>query len=145
VTAFVNIDLDSVGAWAERNNIGYASYQELAAHPRVYAMIQAHVEEANRSIAQDPMLAGCQVRRFLILHKELDPDDGEMTRTMKVRRRVIAERYGPLIEALNDGSSRVRAEVEVTYEDGRKGVIAADLEIRDAAVVETAPPRGMAA
>ncbi|PKP63354.1 MAG: long-chain fatty acid--CoA ligase, partial [Alphaproteobacteria bacterium HGW-Alphaproteobacteria-8] len=145
VTAFVNIDLDSVGAWAERNNIGYASYQELAAHPQVYAKVQAEIEEANRSIARDPMLAGCQVKRFLILHKELDPDDGEMTRTMKVRRRIIAERYGALIEALNSDAREVFADIAVTYEDGRTGRIAATLEIRDAAVVAVTPAQGIAA
>jgi len=144
VTAMINIDMTAVGSWAERNNIGYSSYQELAAHPRVYAMVQEHVEEANRTIAAEPMLAACQVRRFLILHKELDPDDGEMTRTMKVRRRIIAERYGAVIEALYSGAPSVYADIPVTYEDGRQGRIAATLEIRDAATVD-APARGMAA
>jgi long-chain acyl-CoA synthetase len=139
-TAFINIDLTAVGNWAERNNIAYASYQELAAHPRVYEQVQRHVEEVNRSLAEDPMLSGCQVHRFLILHKELDADDGEMTRTRKVRRRIIAERYGPLIEALYDGSSSIYAETEVTYEDGRKGTVSATLEIRDAAIVGRAAP-----
>ena len=141
--AFVNIDLTAVGNWAERNNIAYGSYQELAAHPQVYAMVQEHVEEVNRSLAADPMLAGCQVRRFLILHKELDADDGELTRTRKVRRRVIEEKYADLIRALYDGSERIATETEVTYEDGRKGRIRATLEIRDAAVVE--PERRQAA
>ncbi|MEM6744069.1 MAG: long-chain fatty acid--CoA ligase, partial [Pseudomonadota bacterium] len=77
---------------------------------------------------------GCQVHRFLILHKELDPDDGEITRTRKVRRRTVAERYAAVIEALYDGSPSVFAEVEVTYEDGRKGSIKGELEIRDAKV-----------
>jgi long-chain acyl-CoA synthetase len=135
-TAFVNIDLTAVGNWAERNNIAYGSYQELAAHSQVYAMVQDHVEEVNRSLATDPMLAGSQVRRFLILHKELDADDGELTRTRKVRRRVIEEKYADLIRALYDGSERIATETEVTYEDGRKGRIRATLEIRDAAVVE---------
>jgi long-chain acyl-CoA synthetase len=144
VTAMINIDMTAVGSWAERNNIGYSSYQELAAHPRVYAMVQEHVEEANRTIAAEPMLAGCQVRRFLILHKELDPDDGEMTRTMKVRRRIIAERYGAVIEALYSGAPSVFADIPVTYEDGRQGSIAATLEIREAATV-AAPAQGMAA
>jgi long-chain acyl-CoA synthetase len=144
VTAMINIDMTAVGSWAERNNIAYSSYQELAAHPRVYAMVQGHVEEANRSIAEEPMLAGCQVRRFVILHKELDPDDGEMTRTMKVRRRIIAERYGAVIEALNSDAESVLADIPVTYEDGREGRIAATLEIRDAAAANV-PARGMAA
>ena len=134
-TAFVNIDLTAVGNWAERNNIAYASYQELAGHPRVYAAIQEHVEEANRSIAEDALLSHCQIRRFLVLHKELDADDGELTRTRKVRRRIIAEKYAPLVTALYDGSDSVYIETEVTYEDGRKGAIKATLEIRDAAVV----------
>ena len=144
-TAFINIDLTAVGNWAERNNIAYASYQELAAHPKVYGQVQAHVEEVNRSLAEDPMLAACQVRRFLILHKELDADDGELTRTRKVRRRIIAERYGPLIEALYDGSPTVFAQTEVSYEDGRKGMVSATLEIRDAATVPVAQPREIAA
>ncbi len=142
--AFVNIDLTAVGNWAERNNIAYASYQELAGHPRVYAMIQGHVEEVNRSLAADPMLAGCQVHRFLILHKELDADDGELTRTRKVRRRIIEEKYADLIAALYDGSKSVYTETEVTYEDGRKGRIRATLEIRDAAVVATEARRAAA-
>jgi long-chain acyl-CoA synthetase len=137
--AMLNIDLAAVGAWAERNNVSYASYQELAAHPRVYEQMQSHVEEVNRSLSEDPMLSACQVRRFLVLHKELDADDGELTRTRKVRRRIIAERYAPLIDALYDGSSSVYAETEVTYEDGRKGSISATLEIRDAATVAPAP------
>ena len=131
-TAFINIDLSAVGSWAERNNVAYASYQELAGHPKIYEMIQGHVEEVNASLAEDEMLSGCQIHRFLVLHKELDADDGELTRTRKVRRNTIAERYGALIDALYDGSDSVYAETEVTYEDGRKGKISATLEIRDA-------------
>ncbi len=134
-TAFINIDLTAVGNWAERNNIGYASYQELAGHPKVLEMIQTHVEEVNRSLADDPMLSHCQVHRFLVLHKELDADDGEMTRTRKVRRGVIAEKFEDLLGALYDGSHEIFTNTEVTYEDGRKGAISATLEIRDAKVV----------
>jgi len=133
-TAFINIDLTAVGNWAERNNIGYASYQELARHPQVMDTIQAHVEEVNRSVAEDEMLSGCQVHRFVVLHKELDADDGELTRTRKVRRKIIEEKYADIIAALYDGSDKVSTETEVTYEDGRKGSIKATLEIRDAAV-----------
>ncbi|MCC0062751.1 MAG: long-chain fatty acid--CoA ligase [Defluviimonas sp.] len=133
-TAFINIDLTAVGNWAERNNIAYASYQELAGHPKVYEMIQSHVEEVNRSVADDPMLSGCQVHRFLILHKELDADDGELTRTRKVRRNIIAEKFADLIDALYGGKDRIYTETEVTYEDGRKGKIKATLELRDARV-----------
>ncbi|MGR3269714.1 long-chain fatty acid--CoA ligase [Thalassococcus profundi] len=133
--AFINIDLTAVGNWAERNNIAYASYQELAGHTRVLDMIQSHVEEVNASVAQDEMLSGCQVHRFLVLHKELDADDGELTRTRKVRRKIIGEKFDDLVTALYDGSESVYTETEVTYEDGRKGRIKATLEIRDARVV----------
>ncbi|GLQ35328.1 long-chain-fatty-acid--CoA ligase [Amylibacter marinus] len=134
--AFINIDLNAVGSWAERNNIAYASYQELAAHPEVYQMIQANIEETNRSVATDPFLSGCQIHRFIILHKELDADDGELTRTLKVRRNVIEERYADLINAIYDGSTTVSTETEVTYEDGRKGKISATLEIRNTETFE---------
>lgn len=134
---FVNIDLTAVGSWAERNNVNYASYQELAAHPDVYDMIQDHVDQVNRDLASEPMMAGAQIKRFLILHKELDADDGELTRTQKVRRSFIAERYAPLIEALYDGSARKHVRTEVTFEDGRKGAIEADVEIRDMTIHPT--------
>jgi len=140
-TAFLNIDLSAVGNWAERNNIAYSSYQELAGHPRVYEMVQGHIEEVNRSVAEDAMLSGCQIHRFLILHKELDADDGEMTRTRKVRRKIIEEKFADLIDALYGGKTSIYTETEVTYEDGRKGTIKATLEIRDAAVVDRANQR----
>ena len=130
--AFINIDLSAVGNWAERNNIAYASYQELAGHPKVLETVQAHVEEVNFSIAKDKMLAGCQIHRFLVLHKELDADDGELTRTRKVRRKIIADKFKDLINALYDGSSSISTETEVTYEDGRKGSISATLTLCDA-------------
>ena len=142
--AFLNIDLTAVGNWAERNNIAYASYQELAGHPQVIAQLKGHVEEVNKSVAEDEMLSGCQVHRFIVLHKELDADDGEMTRTRKVKRNVIAEKFGDLVNALYDGSDEVYTETEVTYEDGRKGKIKATLKVIDA---ETVPvtPRAVAA
>ena len=136
--AFINIDLGAVGNWAERNNIAYASYQELAGHPKVLESIQNHVEEVNKSVAEDPMLSGCQIHRFLVLHKELDADDGEMTRTRKVRRVIVAEKFKDLVDALYDGSETVSTTTEVTYEDGRKGSISATLELRDAKVVPIA-------
>lgn len=127
----LNIDLVAVGSWAERNNIAYGSYQELAAHPKVYEMVQEHVDEVNRSLAEEPSVAGSQIRRFLILHKELDADDGELTRTQKVRRGFISERYASLVEALYDGSTSRRVRTEVTFEDGRKGTIEGDVRIVD--------------
>ena len=130
-TAFINIDLNAVGNWAERNNIAYSSYQELAGHKNVYEMIKDHINETNESLADDDMLSGCQIHRFVILHKELDADDGELTRTRKVRRRVIEDKFHNLINALYDGSSEVYTETEVTYEDGAKGAISATLAIAD--------------
>ena len=130
-TAFINIDLNAVGNWAERNNIAYSSYQELAGHKNVYEMIKDHINEINESLADDDMLSGCQIHRFVILHKELDADDGELTRTRKVRRRVIEDKFHDLINALYDGSSEVYTETEVTYEDGTKGAISATLAIAD--------------
>ncbi|WP_274627723.1 AMP-dependent synthetase/ligase [Arvimicrobium flavum] len=135
--AFINIDMTAVGNWAERNNIAYASYQELAALPQVYDIVSAHVDETNRRLAREPMMAGGQIRRFLILHKELDADDGELTRTMKVRRAFVADRYGPLIEALYDGSDKQYIETEMTFEDGRKGLVRATVRIVDAKVHPT--------
>jgi len=136
VSVMLNIDPIAVGSWAERNNVVYASYQELAAHPKVYDMLAEHVEEVNRSLAEEGPMAGAQIKRFLILHKELDADDGELTRTMKVRRGFIAERYGSLVTALYDGSREVSAVTEVTFEDGRKGTISGQIKIRD---VKTVP------
>lgn len=136
-TAFINIDLTAVGNWAERNNIAYSSYQELSQLPAVLDTIQSHVNEVNKSVAQDPMLAGCQIHRFLVLHKELDADDGEMTRTRKVRRAVVAEKFNDLVVALDDGSETIYTETEVTYEDGRKGKITATLDIRNAEIAPT--------
>lgn len=134
--AFLNIDLTAVGSWAERNNVSYASYQELAGHPRVYEMMAEHVDQVNHDLSTEEMMAPSQIRRFLVLHKELDADDGELTRTQKVRRPFIAERYGALIDALYDGSKEVLADTEVTYEDGRKGRIKADVRIVDTPVYD---------
>lgn len=145
VCVMLNIDLTAVGSWAERNNVVYGSYQELAGHPLVYDMIEKHVEEVNRSLVEEGAMAGAQVRRFLILHKELDADDGELTRTQKVRRGFIGERYAPLVNALYNGAQEADVSTEVTFEDGRKGVISARVKIRDLKVVPIAPALGKAA
>ncbi|HKF71814.1 MAG TPA: AMP-binding protein [Stellaceae bacterium] len=136
VSAFINIDGEAVGDWAERNGITYGGYQELASLDPVYDLIGTCIEQVNRDLAQEPHLAGSQIHRFLILHKELDADDGELTRTRKVRRRLIGDRYQPLIDALYSGRDRAEIATEVTFEDGRKGTLKADLKIRDA---KTAP------
>ncbi|MBI4273141.1 MAG: AMP-binding protein [Rhizobiales bacterium] len=136
VCVMLNIDLVAVGSWAERNNVVYGSYQELAGHPLVYEMLRKHVEEVNRSLVEEGAMAGAQIKRFLILHKELDADDGELTRTLKVRRGFIADRYAPLVIALYDASKEADISTEVTFEDGRKGVISARVKIFD---IDTIP------
>jgi long-chain acyl-CoA synthetase len=135
VCAFINIDIEAVGNWAERKGLAYSGFQDLAAQPAVYELLTNCVNQVNEDLANDPMLASCQVNRFLLLHKELDADDGELTRTRKVRRRFIAERYADQIEALYTPSCpSVHVSTEVTFEDGRKGKVEADLRIQDAAV-----------
>jgi long-chain acyl-CoA synthetase len=133
VSAFINIDLDAVGNWAERHNLSYTSYTDLAARPEAYALIQGEIERVNTSLASEPQMAGAQIRRFLILHKELDPDDGELTRTRKVRRRFIGEKYAELVAALYSNETQVAVEAKVVFEDGRSGTIKAALPIRDIA------------
>jgi len=132
VCAFVNIDLGSVGNWAERRNLAYSGYTDLAGRPEVYALVRECVEKVNAELAEDAMLADTQVHRFLVLHKELDPDDDELTRTRKVRRGFVAEKYAVLIDALYGGKDVQHVETEVKFEDGRRGTVAADIVIADA-------------
>jgi long-chain acyl-CoA synthetase len=138
VAALVNIDLASVGNWAERRNIAYTSYADLAQKPEVYELIREEVARVNRSLGEDVVLRGAQIRRFLLLHKELDPDDQEITRTRKVRRGFIAQKYATLIDALYSDSDHVQVEALVTYEDGRTGTVRAEVKIRDAEIFATA-------
>ena len=137
VCAFINIDIEAVGNWAERRNLPYAGYTDLAQKPEVYELIRGCVEKVNADLAADAMLAGSQVSRFLVLHKELDADDGELTRTRKVRRGFIAERYQVLVDALYGGKANQYIETAVKFEDGRTGMVAADLKIADAKVLAT--------
>jgi len=132
VCVMINIDLDAVGNWAERRNLPYAGYTDLAQKPQVYELIQSCVEKVNADLSQDPMLAGCQVARFLVLHKELDADDGELTRTNKVRRGFIGEKYQVLVDALYGGHTEQYIETAVKFEDGRTGRVSATLRIADA-------------
>jgi long-chain acyl-CoA synthetase len=131
VTAFINIDLEAVGNWAERRGLAYTSYTDLAAQDDVYALVAREVDKVNVSLAGDSQLSGSQIHRFLILHKELDPDDNELTRTRKVRRKFVAEKYEALIAALYSDADRVQIEAKVTFEDGREGSINANLKIWD--------------
>jgi long-chain acyl-CoA synthetase len=142
VCAFINIDFEAVGNWAEKRNLAYAGYPDLAQKPEVVGLIRDCVEKVNADLALDAMLAGSQISRFLILHKELDADDGELTRTRKVRRGFIAERYQVLVDALYGGKTSQYIETTVKFEDGRSGMVAADLKISEA---KTFAPIGKAA
>ena len=133
-TAFINIDFEAVGNWAERRGMPYAGYIDLAGKPEVLDLVTECVEKVNADLAADPKLANSQIHRFLILHKELDPDDDELTRTRKVRRRFIQDKYGVLVEALYSDRKEQFIETQVKFEDGRTGKISATLKIRDAKV-----------
>jgi long-chain acyl-CoA synthetase len=131
VTALINIDLAAVGNWAERRGVAYTSYADLSQKPEIYDLVRGEVERVNRGLLEDEVLRGAQIRKFLILHKELDPDDEEITRTRKVRRGYISQKYAPLIEALYGEDDHVEVEARVTYEDGRTGLVRADVRIQD--------------
>jgi long-chain acyl-CoA synthetase len=132
VCVMINIDFDAVGNWAERRNLPYAGYTDLAQKPEVYALVRDCIEKVNADLALDERLAGSQIHRFLVLHKELDADDGELTRTNKVRRGFIAEKYALLVDALYGGRSEQYIETQVKFEDGRTGSVSATLKIMDA-------------
>ena len=133
VSAFLCIDIEAVGNWAERQNLAYSGYTDLSARSEVYDMLQECVETVNSDLARDEKLSGSQIKRFLLLHKELDADDGELTRTRKVRRRIVAEKYDVLIDALYEpATTHCEIESEMTFEDGRTGIVHADLQIREA-------------
>ena len=137
VCVFINMDMEAVGNWAEKRSLPYAGYVDLASRDEVYDLVRDCIERVNADLAAEPEIAGSQIHRFLILHKELDADDGELTRTRKVRRLHVGEKYAELVAALYDGRSVVHVEAQVRYEDGRTGSISADLKIRDA---KTFPP-----
>ena len=131
MAAIINIDLEAMENWAERRGVAYSGYQDLSQKDEVYDLIHGEVDRINRSLADDSALAGARIQRFLILNKELDADDGEITRTRKIRRGVIAERYGALIEALYGNFGHVETDITVTYEDGSTGSIHANLRVMD--------------
>ncbi|MDI9332892.1 MAG: AMP-binding protein [Cytophagales bacterium] len=144
VCVMVNIDFDAVGNWAERRNLPYAGYTDLAQKPEVYTMIQDCVNQVNSDLSKDEMLSGSQISRFLVLHKELDADDGELTRTNKVRRGYIAEKYQPLVDALYGNKIEQYIETAVKFEDGRTGSISATLKMMDAKIVVAQAKAGVA-
>jgi len=129
VTVFINIDLEAMGNFAERIGLSYSGYTDLSQRDEVYDLIRQNVEEVNQDLTRDSNLASSQIRRFIVLHKELDADDGELTRTRKVRREFVGEKYRKLIDALYSDQQHVEVESEVTFEDGSKGSISADLKI----------------
>ncbi len=131
-TAMINIDMQAVGDWAERRGIPYSGYTDLAAKPQVVELIGDCVEKVNADLARDPKLSGSQIHRFVILHKELDADDGELTRTRKVRRGYIGEKYANIVEALYSGAERCVVEAQVRFEDGRTGSVRAELPMNSA-------------
>lgn len=131
VCAFINIDLAAVGNWAQKRNMPYSGYLDLTSRPEVYDLMLKCIEQVNADLAGEAQLASSQVKRFLILHKELDADDDELTRTRKVRRGFVAQKYALLVEALYSGQSHCRIATEVKFEDGRRGTIEADIRIRD--------------
>jgi long-chain acyl-CoA synthetase len=138
VCAFINIDPDAVGNWAEKRNMPYSGYTDLASRDEVYDLVRECVEQVNADLAAEPELANSQIHRFLILHKQLDADDGELTRTRKVRRGFVGEKYGALVEAMYAGKRSVHVEAQVRYEDGRTGTYSSDLKIRDARTLASA-------
>ena len=134
VTAFVNIDMEAVGKWAERLNLPYAVYTDLAAKPEVLTLVREAVGKVNADLASDPTLANAQIHRFIVLHKELDADDDELTRTRKVRRRFIQQKFDQLVGAMYGGLNEQYVETAVRFEDGRTGKISATLKVIDAEV-----------
>ncbi len=141
VMAFINIDFEACGNFAERRNLPYAGYVDLAGRAEIYALIKDCVEKVNADLAADPMMADSQIHRFLILHKELDADDGELTRTRKVRRGAIGDKYKALVDALYGGKQRQFIETAVKFEDGRSGSVSAELAIEDARTFSSAAAR----
>ena len=136
VSAFINIDLEAISNWAEKNDVTYASYHELATNDRVSNLVQDCVASVNQELANEDQFNTSQIQRFVLLHKELDADDGELTRTRKVRRKFVAEKYSTLVDALYSNRNNVHVETEVTFEDGQKGSIEADITICDMPTAE---------
>jgi len=124
VTALINIDFDNVGRWAEKQNLAYTTFVDLSQKPEVYELIRGDIEAVNRTL---PLAA--RVRKFVLLHKEFDADEGELTRTRKLRRGQLGERYGDMIGAMYGGDDKVQVQAAVKYRDGREGVIETTVRI----------------
>jgi long-chain acyl-CoA synthetase len=132
VCAFINIDFEAVGNWAERQGLPYAGYVDLAGKAQVLQMVTECIRQVNADLAGEEGMEDTQIARFLVLHKELDPDDDELTRTRKVRRGFIAEKYAVLVDALYGGRAEQFIETQVKFEDGRTGMVSATLKIGQA-------------
>ncbi len=131
VCAFINIDLEAVGNWAEKKGLAYAGYIELTGKKEVYDLVRDCIQNINHELSKDQELKNSKLKRFLILHKELDADDDELTRSKKVRRNFVAQKYEQLIEALYDGSNSCHVTTRVKFEDGRTGDISANISISE--------------
>ena len=131
VVAMIAIDMQTVGTWAERKGLAYSSFMDLSRKPEVAALIAEEIGKANATLPDVQ-----QVRRFLLLNKELEADDAEMTRTRKVRRRFVAEKYAAVVDAFYNGAGRVKVTMEITFEDGRKSSLISDIDIHDLAPAE---------
>jgi long-chain acyl-CoA synthetase len=126
VAAIVAIDPTTVGNWAERQNLAYTSFQDLCAKPEVADLVRAEIRKCNAVLPE-----AVQIRRFLVLNKEFDADDDEITRTRKIRRGFVAEKYAAVVDALYGGHAEVALAAEITYEDGRKAILRSTLAVAD--------------
>jgi len=132
VVAMIAIDMQTVGTWAERKGLPYTSFMDLSRKPEVAGLIAEEIAKANATLPDVQ-----QVKRFLLLNKELEADDAEMTRTRKVRRKFVAEKYAAVIEAFYNGKDQVEVTMDITFEDGRKSSITSDIAIEDIKRPET--------
>jgi long-chain acyl-CoA synthetase len=128
VVAMIAIDMQTVGTWAEKRGLAYTSFMDLSRKAEVADLVAGEIARANATLPDVQ-----QVKRFLLLNKELEADDAEMTRTRKVRRKFVAEKYGAVIEAFYNGGSQVRVTMDITFEDGRKSSLTSDITIHDMA------------
>ncbi|HEX5452667.1 MAG TPA: AMP-binding protein [Stellaceae bacterium] len=133
VAALVAIDPATVGNWAERNNLAYTSFQDLSARREVRELIAGEIRKCNAALPPS-----IRIRRFLVLNKEFDADDDEITRTRKVRRRFVAAKYAAIVEAFYGGAEEVEVSAEITFEDGRRSVLRSTLAIGEAGDAEAA-------
>jgi long-chain acyl-CoA synthetase len=126
VSAIINMDFAQVGKWAERHHIAYTTFVDLSQKKEVAELIQKDLMRVNRFLP-----APSRARRFVLLHKEFDPDEAELTRTRKLRRDFMEKRYKELIESMYTASAEVKVEAPVTYRDGRRGVVTTSIKVRE--------------